>query len=119
MEEYKKEPLWQKVFVLGQKIDALTKNFPECNTLSRFLRDRAAEMPVTIAMGLIDGKTADYAQDLKAAYLQAHDTEYLLFFLFVFNYLPYNDVSQLTKQVYEVKRLILDTLNKDADTWKK
>jgi hypothetical protein len=119
MEDYKKEPLWRKVFAIGQKIDALTKNFPECNTLARVLRERSAEMPVTVAMGYMDGGPAERAEAIKTAYRQAHDTEYLLFFLMVFSYLPYDDVFKLTKQIYEAKRLILETLNKDAGSWKK
>jgi hypothetical protein len=119
MEDYKKEPLWRHVFAIGQKIDALTKNFPECNTLARVLRERSAEMPVTVAMGYIGGNAAECGEALKTAYRQAHDTEYLLFFLTIFNYLPYEDVLKLTGQIYEVKRLILETLNKNTDSWKK
>jgi hypothetical protein len=119
MEDYKKEPLWRHVFAIGQKIDALTKNFPECNTLARVLRERSAEMPVTVTMGYISGSPAECGEAMKTAYRLAHDTEYLLFFLMIFNYLPYEDVSKLTEQVYEVKRLIFETLKKDLHLWKK
>jgi hypothetical protein len=99
---------------VGKEIDELTKNFPEYNTILRFLRERSMAMPVTIATGSLGGTPAEYAEALKTVYEQAHDTEYLLFFTLIFRYLPYENVCTLSEQIHDVKWLVIETINKSV-----
>jgi hypothetical protein len=108
MEKYEESPLWKAAFALSRSVDKLTRDFPEYNTLVRFMREKAAALPLAVAD--VYAHTPAHANALKRAYEQAHDAEYVLFCSLLFHYLPHPDANKLFTTLGEIKRLIVAEL---------
>lgn len=114
MKDFKNLIVWSKAHQDTLLVYKLTKNFPreELFGITSQLRRAATSVSANIAEGCGKFTQADFARYLQNALGSNHEVEYLSILAHDLNFLGEKEFTQLSKQVSEVKAMLITLIKK-------